>query len=175
MRWMMVLMVSFVFVIYACGNDGSTQDSTSQRTSVDTGIEELTGLDRSARMLATIHDPSNPKNPQTNKDFKQFLDWISKHCQCSYTETADRTVFIWQDMKDNGVRGESLLETMDAINTIIGGFSVAYRQYASEDTFPPKLCVEAIAMYGTLRENGQSSAQAQMGIISMLAELLKAG
>ena len=133
-----------VFAIFVSVYIGSSQEATGSQ------LEGLTGIDKSARQLATIHNPNDPRKPRINRRFKQLLGWISKPCKYSHSETGDKVVVVWQGMKKAGVRGESLLDTTEQVHSIISGMELAYRQYAPGTEFPPSVCQDAMVMYWSL-------------------------
>ena len=125
-------------------------------------------------MSATIHNPNDPENPRVNKRFKQLYGWISKNCQYTPQQTADKTVTVWQGMKKAGVRGETLLDTTEQVHNITSGLALAYRQYAPDRALTASVCQDAMIMYWSLREKGTSSRKAFVEITTLMTEILKA-
>lgn len=146
---------------------GSSQEANGDQ------LEGLTGLDRIARMSATIHNPSDPKNPRVNRRFKQLYGFISKNCRYTHQESADKTVTVWQGIKKAGVRGESLLDTTEQIHNITSGLELAYRQYGKGKKLTSSVCQDAMIMYWSLREKGTSTGRAFVEITTLMTEILK--
>lgn len=162
---MLRIIAVFTFAFYI--QIGCSQEANGDQ------LEGLTGLDRIARMSATIHNPSDPKNPRVNRRFKQLYGFISKNCRYTHQEAADKTIVVWQGIKDAGVRGESLLDTTEQIHSITTGLGLAYRQYGQGKTLTSRVCQDAMVMYWSLREKGTPSGRAFVEITTLMTEILK--